>query len=327
MKTPPAQARHVETLDIDQVRPGTRERLWIQLLSSPPASSIPATVERGAEEGPVVGVVAAVHGDELNGVAVAHALARGSAFSELRRGTLVTVPLVNLPGVMRNDRRFPDGQDLNRCMAGPERGKPSQRFAARFIERVASRLDYLVDLHTATTHYDNSVYARVDMTNPGSVALARALATPLIVHKPALAGSLRGAITERGGRAVTVELGPPSAYHTAAIDETLAGVVRLLHELDMLDGKAEASAAPRELRSGRWLRADQGGLADVLVRPGDVVEQGQPLAHITDWWGDEAQILVAPHDGVVLGALRRPLVLDGTRVIHLATDADELADD
>jgi len=318
--------RRTKSLDIDQVPLGRRERLWIELLSSAPASSIPATVERGREPGPVVGVVAAVHGDELNGVAVAHALARGEVFDQLERGTLVTVPLVNLPGVMRNDRRFPDGQDLNRSMGGPETGKPSQRFGTRFVERVAKKLDYLIDLHTATTHYDNSVYARIDMRNGGNLELARALAPPIIVHKKAPAGSLRAAVNAAGGRAVTIELGPPSAYHDAAIDEVLAGIVRLLHELDMLRGPESPAAPARELKSGRWLRADRGGLADVAVRPGETVRAGQTLARVTDWWGDLVQELKAPSDGVVLGCLRRPLVLDGTRIIHLAVDTREPTD-
>lgn len=318
--------RRVSGLDIDEIPAGTRQRLWIELLSSAPASSIPATVERGLEPGPVVGVVAAVHGDELNGVAVAHALARGSAFKRLDRGTLVTVPLVNLPGVMRNDRRFPDGQDLNRSMAGPETGRPSQRFGARFVARIASRLDYLVDLHTATTHYDNSVYARVDMRNEGNLELARALSPPIIVHKAAPTGSLRGAVNAAGGRAVTVELGPPSAYHDAAIDQTLTGIVRILHELDMLEGEPPPAPPSREMKSGKWLRAERGGLADVVVRPGQAVRAGEPLAHVTDWWGDQVQVLTAPSDGIVLGTLRRPLVLEGTRIVHLAVETTEPTD-
>ena len=80
------------------------------------------------------------------------------------------------------------------------------------------------------------------------------------------------------------------------------------------------------MKSGKWLRADRGGLTDVLVRPGQPVEKGEPLAHITDWWGDPVQQLTAPANGVVLGTLRRPLVLEGTRIVHLAVDTNEPSD-
>ena len=164
------------------------------------------------------------------------------------------------------------------------------------------------------------------MRNEGNLQLARALSPPIIVHKAAPSGSLRGAVNAAGGRAVTVELGPPSAYHDAAIDQTLAGVVRVLHELGMLDGDAPPTSPSREMKSGAWLRASRGGLADVLVRPGQPVEEDEPLARITDWWGDPVQELTAPASGVVLGTLRRPLVLEGTRIVHLAVDTPEPSD-
>src|SRR4029450_13793498 len=82
--------------------------------------TVPVTVVRGAP-GPTVFVTATVHGDELNGVGILRGLLNDTDFSALK-GTLIAVPVVNVPGFLNQDRRLPDRRDLNRGFPGSRRG-------------------------------------------------------------------------------------------------------------------------------------------------------------------------------------------------------------
>ncbi|MCA9493914.1 MAG: succinylglutamate desuccinylase/aspartoacylase family protein, partial [Myxococcales bacterium] len=81
---------------------------------------MPVMVARGRQDGPVVGVTGAVHGNELNGVRVIHQLFRDIGGRELR-GAVVGVPIVNVHGFVRHQRDC-DGTDINRAMPGRENG-------------------------------------------------------------------------------------------------------------------------------------------------------------------------------------------------------------
>src|SRR5437763_1206780 len=82
--------------------------------------TVPVTVVRGAP-GPTLFVTATVHGDELNGVGILRGLLDGTDFS-LLAGTLIAVPVVNVPGFLNQDRRLPDRRDLNRSFPGRRKG-------------------------------------------------------------------------------------------------------------------------------------------------------------------------------------------------------------
>src|SRR3989338_6860955 len=79
--------------------------------------TLPIEVIRGLEDGPVLGVSAAVHGDEINGVEIAHRLLRSDIVENLK-GTLIVVPIMNIYGFNIKSRYLPDRRDLNRCFPG-----------------------------------------------------------------------------------------------------------------------------------------------------------------------------------------------------------------
>ena len=106
-------------LDIGDVPRGTLKKYFMHLVTDGMATPIyvPVVVVRGMEDGPVVGLTAAVHGNELNGIPVIQQVVAALNPQRLR-GTVVGVPGVNIPSLLRRQRRFIDGTDLNHIMPG-----------------------------------------------------------------------------------------------------------------------------------------------------------------------------------------------------------------
>ncbi len=105
--------------NLEDTPPGTTRNFWLRLGSDGMGNPmlVPLMVARGKKPGPVLGLTAAVHGDELNGISVIQRLFADLEVETLR-GTVVAIPVVNIPGFNRQQRFFADGSDLNHLMPG-----------------------------------------------------------------------------------------------------------------------------------------------------------------------------------------------------------------
>jgi len=197
-------------LVIEDFPRGELSRLYIDLVANGLAQDIllPLLVARGKKNGPVFGLTAAVHGNELNGIRVIHDLMHRLDPRHLR-GTVVALVVVNAPGLHRHQREFVDGSDLNHIFPGRHDGNVAQTYAHRVLDRIVSRFDYLVDLHTASFGRVNSVYVRADMTTVTTATMAYLQRPQIIVHNPPSDYTLRGAAMDLGIPAITLEIGDP----------------------------------------------------------------------------------------------------------------------
>ena len=79
------------------------------------------------------------------------------ALRELRereelRGTLLAVPVVNVPAFLQQSRYLPDRRDLNRSFPGSETGSLAARLANLFLKEVVGKSAFGIDLHTGAIH-------------------------------------------------------------------------------------------------------------------------------------------------------------------------------
>lgn len=70
------------------------------------------------------------------------------------------------------------------------------------------------------------------------------------------------------------------------------------------------------------MRAEAGGILDLDVGPGDLVEEGQQLYSVTGPFGRERVAQSSPADGAVIGLTTLPLVNPGDAVVHVAVRRD-----
>ena len=306
-------------LDLDRLERGHTHRLRVQLVEGPlgEPARVPVIVVHGASPGPVFGVTAALHGNELNGIPTIHRLIRTLDPTHMC-GSVVCVPVVNIPGFRQQVRQFHDGQDLNRIMPGKEDGNCAQVYAWRFMDRVVSSLDVLFDLHTASFGRVNSFYIRADMEDPVVARYARLIGAEIILHNAGSDGTLRGACAARGISAITVEVGNPQAFQDGYIESSRVGLRDVMEEMGIVAPDDEAATHQAiECTSSFWLYTDRGGLLDVLPKLRQRVRVGDPVAKLSDTWGHIKAEYSAPTDGIVIGRATNPVAHTGARILHL----------
>ena len=278
--------------------------------------SIPLTVVRGGA-GPTVFITATVHGDELIGVGILRSLFNECSFAELA-GTIVTVPIANVPGFLVLDRRLPDRRDLNRSFPGSRGGSLASRLAEVLFREVIAKSDFGIDLHTAGAERTNYPQVRADLTQPHVASLAAAFGCPLIVDSPGPERSLRSTAVAAGVPTIVYEAGSPLRFERPFIRIGVAGILNVLRSLGMLPGAVQQPPVRLVLQRTRWVRAKVGGIVDLMVELGQPLRRGDPISVHTNPFGRGQSVLSSPHGGLVLGLTQIPLVHPGDAVCHLA---------
>jgi len=309
----------ITEFNLDETKKGSTQFYWLQIVNDPFGSpvSIPVMVARGIKDGPTLGITAAVHGNELNGISVIQRL-----FSELDptelSGTVVGVPVVNVPSFMRKRRRFIDGVDLNHIMPGSKSGNVSQVYAYRFIDKLVKQFDYLLDLHTASQGRINSYYIRADMKDSKVKDLALLQNADIIVHNPPSDGTLRGAADELGIPAITLEVGNPNTFQKKLIKSGVDGIHNVLCHLQMTqDDIILAETSTIICKRSYWIYTDTGGLLSVSAELKQKIKKDDVVAGIRNIFGDKIKDYTAPEHGIVIGKSISPVQQSGGRILHI----------
>ncbi|CCH72973.1 hypothetical protein BN11_220010 [Nostocoides australiense Ben110] len=163
--------------------------------------SVPVRIVHGREDGPLVWLTAATHGDEVVGVEVIREVLAGVSPKTLR-GTVVAVPIVNVLGFMAGDRYLPDRRDLNRSFPGSARGSLASRIAHLLMSEVIRPGSVGIDLHTGAFGRTNLPQIRCDLDDESTRRLALAFGAPVAFHAKLRDGSVRFAARERRHSAV-----------------------------------------------------------------------------------------------------------------------------
>ena len=285
---------------------------------------IPVHVRRGTDEGPVVFVTAAVHGDEVNGTGAIRELIHDPAF-DVVRGAVICVPVVNPLAFDRHSRYMPDRRDLNRCFPGSASGSLASRLAHAVFSEIVGRSDYGIDLHTAAVRRTNYPTVRGDLSDEAVQGLAEAFGTEIILNRAGPEKAFRREATEAGCPTIVLEAGEVWKVEPAITKVARRGILNVLRSLGVVDGTLTAPSHRVVLDKTTWMRADHGGFVQFHIRPGDVVEEGAPISTTTSLLGREKGSLHAPFDGIVIGMTTLPSVSPGTPICHLARLPDDLS--
>jgi hypothetical protein len=300
----------------ETIPPGESRRLRFESLDSFTAGLVAL---RGIAPGPTLCVTAGVHGDELNGIAIARRLADETDPRELA-GTLLVVPVVNAYGFRSSSRYLPDRRDLNRYFPGRPNGSSAARIAHQFFEQVVRRCDELVDLHTGSLNRANLPQIRTDLAEVDNLRLAWGFATEHVIHSIPQPGTLRRAANDAGIAAVLYEAGEPGRIDQAEIERGVAAIEAALGSLGMAQSAAVTPVSQRLYGRTQWVRSDASGIYVPLVELGTTVAAGDRIAEITDPFSSERLAIVAPIAGRVIGMALGQVVMPGFALFHLGIE-------
>ncbi len=301
-----------------EVLPGESRDVAVEVAKSYSGTTIkiPVHVKRGFEPGPTIFVSAAVHGDEINGAGAVRTLILDDSL-ELRSGTLVLIPVINVLSFERHARLLPDRRDLNRVFPGSLEGSLASRYARVVFDEVVMRCDYGIDLHTASVRRTNFPNVRGDLSNPEVLRLAEAFGCEVIVDGKGPKGCFRAAACAAGCPTMILEAGEVWKAEPAVIEYAVRGVKNVLNTLDMLDNKPTKPLYQCRINKTKWVRSDSAGFLHFHVAPGDLVEKGDPLATTSSLLGHAEEVICSPGEGIVLGMTTLPVTSPGGPICHL----------
>ncbi len=281
----------------------------------------PVIVVRGQRPGPVLCLVAAIHGDELNGIEIVRRVIRNIEPMSVN-GTLIGVPIVNLYGFTANSRYLPDRRDLNRYFPGNPSGSAASRIAYRFFTQIINHCNYVVDFHTGSFKRINLPQLRADMNNPHIREFVSHFGSTAVLHKAGHGKSLRVAATQAGIPTVAFELGQPGSLQEEYVDSGIETINTLIGNLGILK-KLRLWFEPQPVYySSRWVRVNSGGILMSRIDIGSNVKINQLLGYIINPLTTDQMKIVSPVKGRVLGMALNQFMLPGYAAYHIGVSSD-----
>jgi predicted deacylase len=293
---------------------------------------VPVVELAGAQDGPLLTVIAGVHGCEYVPMAAVREWTRDLEQREIR-GRIRAVPVLNVTAFRaRSPFVVPeDGKNLNRCFPGDAGGTLAERLAYAAFTELITGSDAVIDAHCGDMVEALEPFALYEAGPAEAAARDLALAYGLgyiIRQEPgpdrAVSGTSSGAAAQAGIAAITAEAGGCGLVERHAVDAHLRGLNAVLAHLGMTapadDSPAGRPARPEPALLGRflWLRCARAGWWAPAVTAGDRVTEGQVLGTVSSLDGSALQeTITAPADGVIIFLTSSPAVADDGLLLGL----------
>ena len=291
--------------------------------------SIPIIVERAKKPGPTVLITAGIHGDEVNGVEIVRQLiAKGH--NKPDQGIVICIPVVNVFGFLNQERKFPDGRDLNRSFPGSAKGSLAARFAHFIMEEIVPHADYVIDYHTGGAGRFNFSQIRYNPEDKECEELALIFGTKFVMRATTRDHSFRDEASELGKKVLMFEGGKSMHLDRIVTRSGITGAMRVLHHLKVKDFQNVLEKKPDVdeqiiVGASSWVRAKYSGMFRSDRANGSHVMKGERIGTITDPFGDFEKVVKAPWDGFIICVNHNPIINQGDALIHLTKDAESIS--
>jgi predicted deacylase len=330
-----AGAAHAQPFTVGDVtaQPGTlvSGELTVAPAGGDAGTRIPFSIVHGTKPGPVLALIAGVHGQEYTPVLALQRL-RTAIDPAILTGTVVMVHVANMPSYSGRTIYYSpvDRKNLNRVFPGRPDGTISERIADRITREVIERATHVVDLHAGDGNESLRPYVYWITTGPQEVAEAgRRLALAsgfdhIVIDRgrptdPAKSVYLSNTAILRGKPALTLESGFLAVPDEASIVRIERAVAGWLKHLGMRE------AGPGPIEHAVWIDRNQvltsrfTGIWYPAVERGHTVARGSLIGRVTDFFGKTVEEIRAPFDGEVLYVVGTPAMNEGEPVAFIGT--------
>jgi uncharacterized protein len=316
------------TIGAVTAQPGTvaSGELIVEPIAPDAGARIPVSILHGTRPGPVLALVAGVHGQEYTPVLALQRL-RTSIDPATLAGTIVMVHVANMPSYLARTIYYSpaDGKNLNRVFPGRATGTLSERIADRISRDVIDRATHLVDLHAGDGNESLRPYVYWITTGAEQVAqMGRRMALAsgfdhIIVDRgrptdAAASVYLSNTAILRGKPALTVESGYLAVTDEASIARIERAVAGWLKLLGMRAEGPEPIAHPIFIERSEVLTSRNTGIWYPAVERGHTVAAGTLIGRVTDFFGKTLEEIRAPFAGEMLYVVGTPAISAGEPV-------------
>jgi predicted deacylase len=280
---------------------------------------VPVIIERSHNPGPVVLLLAGIHGDETNGVGIIREII-DLGINKPKNGTIICIPVFNIFGYLIQTREFPDGRDLNRMFPGTLNGSLASQFAYQFTKEIAPFVDYVIDFHTGGGERDNIAQIRCSKHDEKALELAKVFNPPMIVFSNNITKSLRDTLHKMGKTVLLFEGGKSKELNPTVINEGVNGTKNVLIRLGVIEGEITVRETPIFVEKAKWLRASHSGMFKIRVSNGSFVKKREVLGVIQDPFGEFKKKIYAPFNCHIFCINKTPIVNKGDALFHLSLE-------
>ena len=280
---------------------------------------VPVIIERSKNPGPVVLLLAGIHGDEINGVGIIREII-SQKINRPISGTIICIPVFNIFGYLIQTREFPDGRDLNRMFPGSLNGSLASQFAHQFTKEIAPHVDYVIDFHTGGGERDNIAQIRCSKEDKRGLELAKIFNPPIIVFSNIISKSLRDTLHKMGKTILLFEGGKSKELDASIINEGVNGTKNILIHLGLIEGEITVKKTPIFVEKAKWLRASYSGMFKIMAKNGTFVKKKEVLGIIQDPFGEFKKKVYAPFDGHIFCINKTPIVNKGDALFHVSIE-------
>lgn len=278
---------------------------------------VPVIIERSKVDGPVILLLAGVHGDEINGVGIIREIIN-QKLNVPKKGTIICIPVFNIFGYLIKTREFPDGRDLNRMFPGSLNGSLASQFAHQFTKEIAPYADYVIDFHTGGGERDNIAQIRLDSSEEKTLELANIFNAPYVVHSSYIAKSLRETLKKMGKTVLLFEGGKSKNLDPVVINHGIRGTKNVLIHLGFINGEISLTENTTFIKGSKWLRSNHSGMFKLLAKNGTQVKKKELLGVIQDPFGEFKKRIYAPFDCHIFCINKTPIVNKGEALFHVS---------
>ncbi len=315
------------------VKSGSKGQFLVKVgqVSSGSDVGIPVVVVNGKKDGPRLLITSGQHSEETASMDAVKRFAAAVKPAEVS-GTMVLVPLINVPAYIHRSRLYPyDAPSVADVgTVRPEAGGVlSARVAYAMADCISLGANFAFDIHS--THLDSMNYPRAMTTITGTeppdvqkkrVDLTYKLGYEVVhlwnVGRTGEGSGIQSILHSRGCPRVGAEAGEGWRNLDPFPEIMVRSIRNFCKATGVMKGALEMPDVQIEVDKRAEITANCGGMSHLHVKPGDFVRAGQVVAEVRNMFDEVVDELKTPINGIVIRCSLLPTVATGARLCNVS---------
>ena len=288
---------------------------------------IPITVFNGKAGGPVLGLIAGIHGNEYPPIIAMQRLPQQIDL-KLLKGTIIIVHMANVNAFFKRSVFYnpADGKNLNRVFPGSKDGSISECIAYVISTEIIPRCNFLVDIHAGDASEDLHPYVGYyDYKTQTAKAkqMAEALGLPWVIvseNNPAPGQPTKYCSAQSVSNdipTVAIEYGKLGQVTLHESDYMNARLINMMQSIGLYEGVPKKFNPAFEITKRSSISAEYTGIFYTQYNSGELIRKGTKLGVITDVFGNLLQEIISPVDGFIIYLSVTPPINKGETLFSL----------